>query len=443
MKMFQSNCMTLLLGAVLLSCTGVVEATLNGDSGAVENTDGSSGDGLSGDGLSGDGSSGDGSSGDNTTAGDSATGGDTPPVVNTGIIFETNFDEDASFSHTGPTRFPWSNIGSIHPEGFDGTLIEGKGKIYGVDGEGMGTNNSNGGSVALKFEWADLTQPVTQLFKHLTGNARTGYEEVYVRYNVRLTNAITIGNASKDDLPYWKWGRLWQNTSSYPGGVGDPDSGAGNWGENRQNSYYVVWNFGGTATWGFYNKAVYGANDLNGVNLSGGSADSARYGVKFYDGSGSRKIYAGVKGAFGNVGNGAWEFDVSTRKLLNNTDQTYHTLEWRFKLASSQTAGDGVYQSWFDGVEQTPPVSISQGKLGAHSYDPPLDPSDIPTSNNSEVDASYNTGSGWNFFVLFDNLTAINKDWPITGDGNGIWVNDIVISTERIGDAYIAKPFTP
>ena len=42
------------------------------------------------------------------------------------IIFETDFTNDADFYHKGPTKFPWTNIGSIHPEGFSGTLIRKK-----------------------------------------------------------------------------------------------------------------------------------------------------------------------------------------------------------------------------------------------------------------------------------------------------------------------------
>lgn len=320
------------------------------------------------------------------------------------IIFETDFANDGNY-YASQQQGSWTEVVENVPEGFDGALIEGKGKVYGIPGAGIG------GSVAMKFEWDPaLGQPVSQLYKHLTGNKSTGYNEVYVRYNVRLPNKIKIGRPGIDDIPYWKFGRLWQNTGTAPGD---------RWTENRSDSGYAVWNFGGTATWGIDAGATFGAN--SGSSLSKGSAGGERYSNDYYIGTGN---YSTHPGHWDAVGEGAWAFDKVTRDLVNNTSQTWHTLEWRFKLASTSTSNDGVFQMWFDGIEQVA-VDIRPGGGAPVLND--LTPTEIPTTV---------MGSGYNFLVVFDNMAYWNKHWGDPGVENGIFVNDIVVSTSRIGHEY-------
>ena len=326
------------------------------------------------------------------------------------IIFETDFANDGSFYATHQ-QSSWTEVTDNKPLGFDGALIEGNGYIQGMPGEGVN------GSVALKFMWdPDLGQPVSQLYKHLTGDETTGYDEVYIRYNLRLPNNFKVGISGVDDIPYWKFGRLWQNTGTAPGDK---------WSENRADSFYAVWNFGGTDMWGIDAGATFGAN--SGSNLNQGSAGGERFSNDYYIG---RRDYSTVPGHFRHVGNGAWDFDSETRLLKNNTSQTWHTIEWRFKLSSSDTSGDGIFQMWFDGVEQVP-VAISQG---GGVYDPPLEPTANPTAKH---------GSGYNFFVMFDNMASWNKNWDDAGVEGGIYVNDVVISTTRIGHNYIVGSAAP
>jgi len=326
------------------------------------------------------------------------------------IIFETDFSDDASFYATHQ-QSSWTEVVANKPAGFDGALIEGNGYIQGMPGEGVG------GSVALKFMWDPaLGQPVSQLYKHLTDDESTGYDDVYIRYRIRLPNKFKVGIPGIDDIPYWKFGRLWQNTGVAPGDK---------WTENRADSFYAVWNFGGTDTWGVDAGATFGAN--SGANLGEGSAGGERFSNDYYIG---KKDYTTVPGHFRHVGNGDWDFDSDTRMLKNNTTQTWHTIEWRFKLSSSDTSGDGVFQMWFDGAEQVP-VKIGQG---GGVYDPPLEPSANPTAKH---------GSGYNFFVMFDNMAFWNKNWDDPGVEGGIYVNDLVISTARIGHNYFVGALPP
>ena len=330
-----------------------------------------------------------------------------------GVIFETNFANDGALD-IGQQQSSWTEIGANKPEGFEGALVEGaNGRIYGVPGEGLN------GTPALKMEWDPaLGQPVTQLYKHLTGDKTTGYDEVYVRYNIRLPNNLQISDPSVDDIPYWKFGRLWQNTGPTAGDA---------WTENRVDSGYAVWNFGGTATYGVMNKFTYSAT--TGSNLSQGSAGGERYSMDWYPHSTGNPANKSVQPGFWNaVGAGAWDFNPTTRELTDNTSQAWHTLEWRFKLSSNSTSNDGVLQVWFDGVEQTPPLNIGPGG-GAPDLGSALQPNEIPT-------APIAPSNGYNMLVVFDNMAYWNENWASTG--NGIFLNDVVVSTERIGHDYVA-----
>lgn len=312
------------------------------------------------------------------------------------IIFETDFRNDGSYYDSGTSYIRYTDL----PEGFDGIRTN-SGTISGQPGAGVN------GSVAMKFEWpATTTALATSLFKHLTGSRNTGYDEVYIRYRVKLPNDFKAGTEGKP-LPYWKWGRLWQNAGL---------EGSG-WTENRTDSYYIVWNWGnGLPKWGIRNTLTFGEN-LNTNDK--GSAGSPRASTDWYvSGSDSQGHHVGFDGHWDNVGNGAWEFDHNTRSLLDASNQGWHTFEWRFKLSSTDTSNDGVFQVWFDGVEQFVPNVID-------GIDQPVDK---PSTTNSLITAAK---PGMNLFTLFDNMA----EWP-KEKGASILINDLVISTSRIGHEY-------
>ncbi len=64
---------------------------------------------------------------------------------------------------------------------------------------------------------------------------------------------------------------------------------------------------------------------------------------------------------------------------------------------------------------------------GAPDLGTDLLPNEIPTTT---------MGSGYNMLVLFDNMAYWNENWGTTG--NGVFVSDVVVSTERIGHTYTA-----
>lgn len=325
------------------------------------------------------------------------------------VIFETDFANDGNYYASGNANFDYVNV----PEGFDGVRTN-QGTIQGMPGEGVN------GSVALKFDWRVTTTPLAvSLMKHLTGDPNTGLQEVYIRYNVRLPNGFKAGVEGNpgSPLPYWKWGRLWQNAGL---------NGA-NWTENRTDSYFIVWNWGNALPkWGVRNNLVFSEN-LNTNNL--GSAGSPRGGTDWYvKGCSNCQGAHRFDGHWDNVANGAWEFDHATRLLYDNTNQTWHTFEWRFKLSTTDTSNDGVFQVWFDGVEQILPRAVS-------GYDQAVD---TPHTNSSLITAAK---PGFNLLTVFDNMSQWPRDWDIAE--GGIYINDLVISTARIGHDYVVGGTPP
>ena len=318
-----------------------------------------------------------------------------PPTSN--VIFESDFSQDTGY-HVGQTTL-WnggSNDPVEPPTGWDGVLVTGNGSILVETGVGVG------GSNALILIWdPDMSQPVLSLGKHLTGDINTGFDEIYVRYQVRFPNNFRVGESAAG-IEHWKWGRLWQNT--------DPTTG---WTENRPNSHYVVWNFGGNIPYTDVN-VVWGENTGDGRQL--GSAGGPRQGLDFFR-SGSDQHNS--PGYFESL----WPINDTNRPgtLENNTSQNWHTLEFRFKLATTPTSDDGVFEMWWDGINQGP-----YSRIGGGGGTP--NRTGIPTAR---------MGSGFNFFTFFDNLVGWNSDWSDLGVDGFIFVNDVVVSADYIGADYI------
>ena len=323
------------------------------------------------------------------------------------VIFETDFANDGNFFATGSKSISFTNL----PEGFDGIRTN-QGIISGAPGEGVG------GSVALKFQWpAQKTALATSLFKHLTGKRNTGLKEIYVRYRVKLPSKFKAG--TEGGLPYWKWGRLWQNAGLNGDG----------WTENRPDSYYVMWQWGnGLPKWGIKNNIIMGQNlNTDSKGSAGGPRTLSDWHVR--GGNDSRSHHVGLDGHWDSVGAGAWEFDHTTRNLIDAEPQKWHTFEWHFKLSTTDTSNDGIFQVWFDGVEQHAPNPVEhvEGNLGkTQGVDKPSRPNSLITAAKP----------GFNLFTLFDNMAEWSKGWNGSGVEGAIYINDLVISTSRIGHSY-------
>lgn len=316
-----------------------------------------------------------------------------------GVIFETDFSQDTGYE-VGFTNL-WNggeNAPVDPPRGWDGVRV---GTLDGgfsvISGEGVDDSN------ALRVAWGgDSSQPSVSLGKHLTGDETTGYDELYVRYRVRLPNNFRAG-AGDGNFGTWMWGRLWQNTSV-------DRSGPNGWTENRADAGYVAFSFNNgipftsaSATW----------SENTGDNLGQGSGPRQR--VDWFV-SGSEP--STQPGYFESL----WDLNTTDRpgQLENNTSQRWHTVEYHFKLASTPTSDDGVFEVFFDGVSQgNPTVLAAEGGAPERSG--------IPTTN---------LGSGFNFLTFFDHTQLWNEQWSDPDVEGFIWVNDVVVSTDRIGPDY-------
>jgi hypothetical protein len=346
------------------------------------------------------------------------------------IIFESDFSLDLGYTKTQTGLFDSSDV----PTGWSTVRVPGDSVISVVEDPAIANKP------VLKLKWDPaLAQPTVNLGKHLTGNINTGYSELYIRYQVRLPSNFKAGDGGT--LAHWKWGRLWQNTAPTNPGSGQP----GAWTENRVDAFYVVWNWAGGVPYTDINS-TWGANE--GVNLDQGSAGGERYRIGFFR---SGSVPESQPGFFESVGNGAWDFytqaeSTANAGFLKNKNQDWHTIEYRFKLASSITANDAVSEVWVDGVKQddgNDVVTVKNGGLinsggqgwreiviqsGAKAVD------GIPTAKN---------GSGFNFLTFFDNMQQWNQDWADPGVDGFIYVNDVVVSDEYIGHDYVVGQPSP
>jgi len=315
------------------------------------------------------------------------------------IVFETDFSQDTGYRLTNAGFYS-----TDAPTGWDGALVSND-SVAAVE-SGAGINGSN----ALRLSWGTQSQPTISLAKHLTGNENTGFDELYIRYNVRLPNNFKAGSDGTD-MKHWKWGRMWQNTSPR-----SAPTESGRWTENRANSGYVVWGVGSPIPWTRW-SSVWSENF--GQGLESGSAGGPKQGVDWFVSNADSRVQDGY---FESMADGAWAFDPARPGFLANTQQQYHTLEFHFKLATSDEAEDAVFELWFDGVKQDPWTRIGPGLSGGGPQR-----SGIPTTNR---------GSGFNFFLFFDNLAQWNRHWAQSEVDGYIDVNDVVVSTQYIGHNY-------
>lgn len=326
------------------------------------------------------------------------------------IIFETTFAQDVGYDVADVNDTNMSASGPVNPpNGWDGIKATQGSRVQTLVGEGV--NGSN----ALKLEWgATAAQPSIKLLKHLTGDKNVGFDEIFVRYNVRLPPNFRAGG-DRQTKPYWKWGRLWQNTNPTPDET---------WGGRRPDSGYIVWNLGGD---GPHTKfgAVFAENQrADGLSPPPPNQRiAAQQSVTFAPWGADQTR---TPGFFENVGNGAWALDLDSENpgFLKDRNQIFHTIEYRFKLATSDTADDGAYEIFIDGVS-VGPIRRIVGIQGALT-----DKEGIPTARK---------GSGINFLNLFDNMAGWNADWSNPNVDGYILLSDVVVSRSRIGHEYIAK----
>lgn len=334
------------------------------------------------------------------------SGSDGQSEFNPGIIFETDFREDVGYRQNYNNG--WNRNDTIPPVGFNAIRVGGD---PGSFVEVVTDESQDGAALALHYRQASSGRSSISLARHLTGDRNTGYSDLYVRYKLKFPENFIAGDDGRG-LPFWKWGRLWQNTSPE---IDDT------WTENRVGSGYVVWGLGS----GFQgNQHFYGAWSDNTVpgNHERGSNGGPMQTLNWYR---SIENPAVEEGFFAQVGDGAWQFD--SQGFFANREQDYHTLEWHFVLTPDLSEGYGLFELFIDGVRIIDPSNIS------NAYGAPVRQG-VPTV----ID-----GSGFNHITVFDNMQSWSELWGNPNFDGFVLIDDVVVSTQRIGHDYIPSATTP
>ena len=309
------------------------------------------------------------------------------PLV-TGVIFEDDFN---SFTSGWSPSVPGgghqiaggtlSNPGRNEPAGWTGYIHYDASQILDITTT-CGLGNSPCLRIGPKMGAAQWGQ--IGLVKFLGDN---GYDELYVRYYIKLSDGFQFGDGTNGSWSYWKHGRIWQNLSA----------------SDIVNNNSLPSELGrGAVVWGLYDDAYTDFNPyLQGFflkNTTEGTNGCVDCGKMYY-----YSWNSGQDGGFYTPHIGS--LDSSGVVPIG---QNWHSLEFHFKLADSWNGPNGLFETWIDGIKQvstTRNVNVTYG---------------MPTAK---------LGSGMNYITLHDNGN-LSKYWT---SQHYIYIDDVVISTSYIG----------
>lgn len=361
-----------------------------------------------------------------------------PPGGDDGdVIFGTNFKNDAGVYYGGgslPIDSPFEGWDSIHSR--SATDDSAGSLMYAVD-----TGNPNGNGPFLRMTHGKQYQPLTRLDKHLTGDHTTGYDRVFVRFRVRFPPNFRRGGPDVASA-HWKHGRLWQNTYKR----GHPNA-SDTTTENRADSGYCVWTFGGDMKQGYDSRGATWGSPYNGRGTAG-SSGGQRFRESYWqsgenDGATLHNRFQhigamelGERGKYDQIQNS--DNDTNNLGFFKDREAAsadWHTIQWEFQLASGTTDNpvqDGVSRFWVDGYEHATEMYEFESRNSGPTWHPDDGP-DGPFTGKHHINRN---GSGFNFFSAYDNLAHWNHHWE-DDDVDGWWdVADIVISREFIPEEY-------
>jgi glucuronoarabinoxylan endo-1,4-beta-xylanase len=323
-------------------------------------------------------------------------------VPSSGIIFEDDFSDDAGW--TGGTTIGWGlNPPSKwtaykNPPGSSLSIESGKGQY---------------GTPAAKIGWQIASQAqASSLAKHLTGNKNTGYDELYIRYQVKFDDNWKSGSDGTDTQT-WKWWRLWQYRSP---------TDTYEWSENNgaRDTRFIISNLN-------LNPPVWHVAASPNVNGNSNIQPYVKLWWSYSPGAGN--------GSFEQVSD--WEIErppSSNAGLFKNyalgKPQGWHTIEWHIKLSTIDQPGNGIFEMWVDGVKQKKFDGV-QNNYGASGW------TELPTKKYM---------GGINFLTVFDNMQVWSKYWdqpPGTPGTRYLYLDNVVVSSSYIGPNYIVGATSP
>lgn len=312
------------------------------------------------------------------------------PKTHGEVLFEDDFNQHTTAwitSGAGGHQVSGGTIanpGKGEPEGWTGYIDYSANNFLGIV-LNEGINNSP----CLKIGPEPGNSPFEQvgLVKYL---GESGYNEIYIRFYVKIDADWRWGNGTGGSQGYWKWLRIWQNVTDeeVAGQTGNLSS------EENRGHVIVELDDDDYQTFDPYFKFRTDDTDPNhdsvqsltaGHNVSGWS----------YDWGTDRGFIENLMDTSID-GSGYW-----------SSAPEWHCFEIYIKLTGTYGGSGGVIQIWFDGVLQDWPRHYSKG-------------SSLPTGIY---------GNGINYIGLFDNGSG-NQYWPGL---RYVWVDNVVISTTYIG----------
>lgn len=320
-----------------------------------------------------------------------------PSVSLSGIIFEDDFSDTGVGWTASNTNGSYATDVNLKNWSFYKAPSTSTASLGTVSGGLNGTP-----MMRIGYQWGGGASQAMVLGKHLTGDKNKGYNELYIRYTVKLDTAFRAGDGTQN---YWKWFRLFQDIT--PGNIN-------NEGENDapQDTRFIV----ATAS---NNPPKWGG--MFNTNRNNASVDGQSYKIYFNP----ENCETTSSGCFEAIP--GWRFNNSTGILDNPTPQNWHTLEWHIKLSDNDcnTSGtgseNGIFEMWIDGVKQTSSLKYSQ-KNGETKIC-----SAIPTMQ-------YQGGINW--INVFDNMGGWSDTWI---SARYVYLDNVVISDSYIGPNYVVS----
>ncbi len=311
-----------------------------------------------------------------------------PNVVSSEIIFQDDFNKftngwvpsiNSGHQISGGTL---ENPGRNEPEGWTGYINYGN--ILDIT-----TSDGIDGTPCLRigYEVGSSFAGQAGLVKFLGDD---GYDEIYIRYYIRLSDDFRYGNGQNGSATVWKHGRVWQNMTS-----SDIVNNINLASELNRGAIVWGWYENNWSTFAPYMQSLFMRDAFEGTNSC---TNCCKYAYNPYDSSpdGGHLLP--------HIGN------INTDGSLSQQPQQWHAIEVHFKLADTWNGPNGVYETWIDGIKQKTPSNITDN----------CPPDSIPTAK---------VGSGINYITIMDN-TTISETWT---KQHYVYIDDIVISTTYIG----------
>jgi hypothetical protein len=335
-----------------------------------------------------------------------------PTITMGAVIFEDDF---SAYDNQGWYPGTTSSFNTSNPPSGWTAYKRPSNSVVQID---PGTGQHGTPALKLGYQITGASSALS-LGKHLTGNQNTGYDELYIRYQVKFDDNFKVAS-NGHNVGAWKWMRLWQYR--------DPNDRS-DWSETPsdvEDTRYIV----------------AALNDVSGVdrpgwkamwsdNQHGHSNGGPRVQIEWYPWKAGND-----QGTFEAIPNWELNYPPSPNAGMFKTfdgpgSQEWHTVEFHIKLSTIGPPGNGLFEIWMDGIRQVKHSKPSTaGGMSGNWENPPTQ--------------KYQGGINW--ITVFDNNQAWSASWnspPGTPGHRYIYLDNIVVSTSYIGNSYVVGGASP